>query len=364
MRGWQLITLAMPILFATIYQYRAALSRAWPCSALLSRLSWSPVRAMSTTTFQHPQYNIPISLPPGLSKDQVLSFHPFNVRIPSAKKKLQCSYNALSPANCSRQSWLSTLQASLSAQHAHPAHPFHADPYALRSVTVQAYDLFGGGRLGFLKLTSRVANAAGESLPGAVFLRGPSVAVLVMLVPEDGGGGGGGDAAEGKEEEERYVLLTVQPRVAAGSLAFVELPAGMVDEAGNFSGAAAREMYEELGMEIAQDQLVSLSELAAGGHGKAEAAAEDASAVVELPSAVYPSPGGCDEYIPIYMHERRVPRAQLGEWAGKLTGLREHGEKITLKLVRMKDLWKEGARDAKCLAAVALWEGLRREGKV
>jgi hypothetical protein len=79
---------------------------------------------------------------------------------------------------------------------------------------------------------------------------------------------------------------------------------------------------------------------------------------------MYPSPGACDEYMQIYLHERRVPREQLGEWAGKLTGLREHGEKITLKLVRMQDLWKEGARDAKCLAAVALWEGLRREGKI
>ncbi|KAJ4302506.1 hypothetical protein N0V88_002652 [Collariella sp. IMI 366227] len=49
---------------------------------------------------------------------------------------------------------------------------------------------------------------------------------------------------------------------------------------------------------------------------------------------------------------------------GEVDGAEEHGEKITLKLVKMKDLWKEGARDAKCLAAVALWEGLRREGKV
>jgi hypothetical protein len=64
------------------------------------------------------------------------------------------------------------------------------------------------------------------------------------------------------------------------------------------------------------------------------------------------------------MHERRVPRAQLGEWEGKLTGLREHGEKITLRLVKMRELWRVGARDAKSLAAVALWEGLRREGKV
>lgn len=185
--------------------------------------------------------------------------------------------------------------------------------------------------------------------------------MLVMLLPDDIPAIDNNSAGGEEEEEERYVLLTVQPRIAAGSLEFVELPAGMVDEEGegNFVGTAAREIKEELGMEIAAEGLVCLSELA--GETGVSSAGEDGR---ELPRGVYPSPGGCDEFIPIYMHERRVPRAQLAEWEGKLTGLREDGEKITLKLVKMKDLWRVGARDAKALAAVALWEGLRREGKV
>jgi 8-oxo-dGTP pyrophosphatase MutT (NUDIX family) len=192
--------------------------------------------------------------------------------------------------------------------------------------------------------------------------------MLVMLIPDDTPapsqpGSDKDKDGEEEEEEERYVLLTVQPRIAAGSLAFVELPAGMVDEGGTFAGQAAREIEEELGIVIEEKELVCLSDLVEpaqpGGTEEGRDGKEN-----ELPRAMYPSAGGCDEYIPIYMHERRVPRAQLGEWTGKLTGLREHGEKITLKLVRMRDLWKEGARDAKCLAAVALWEGLRREGKI
>ncbi|KAL2268848.1 hypothetical protein VTJ83DRAFT_3694 [Remersonia thermophila] len=286
----------------------------------------------TSTTFQHPEYHIPITLPPGLSQEQLLAFQPF-------------------------ASWLTTLQTSLGLQRQQPSHPFHASPYTLHSITVQSYDLFGGSRLGFVKLASHVSTAEGDALPGAVFLRGPSVAVLVLLVPDDVRPG---DARA--EDDERRAVLAVQPRVAAGSLGFAELPAGMVDgETGCFAGQAAREMREELGVEMAEDELVCLSDLVArsttAGHKEGDATAP-------LPRGVYPSPGACDEYIPIYLHERRVPRAQLAEWEGRLTGLREHGERITLKLVRMRDLWREGARDAKCLAAVALWEGLRREGKI
>ncbi|GJN69484.1 hypothetical protein PCL_02045 [Purpureocillium lilacinum] len=264
--------------------------------------------------------SLTLNLPEGLGRDELKSFKPF-------------------------QSWISTLNNSLSLQ-SQTTHPFHSDPYALRSVTVQSFDRFGGSRLGFVKLSATVSNSASEALPAAALLRGPSVAMLVMLIPDD----------LPASSDERYAVLTVQPRVPAGSLGFVELPAGMVDDAGSFKGAAAKEMEEELGITIQEDELVCLSELAAPS--------ETEGINEGLPQAMYPSAGGCDEHITIYSYERRIPRDQLREWSGRLTGLRDHGEKITLKVVPMKDLWREGARDAKALAAVALWEGLRREGKV
>ncbi|KAH8879337.1 hypothetical protein GQ53DRAFT_756066 [Thozetella sp. PMI_491] len=278
------------------------------------------------TTFTLKDHNVPVILPEGLTEEQLLAFYPFN-------------------------SWISTFSRSLALQARNPSHAFHEDPYVLRSITVQAFDRFGPRRLGFVKLTTDVSNSAGDRLPGAVFLRGASVAMLVMLIPEDAPA----------ETDERYVLLTVQPRVAGGSLAFVELPAGMVDDVGNFAGTAAQEIQEELGLEIPSKDLICLSDLA---QPAAPSETQEDGDDEQLSHAMFPSPGACDEFIRIYAHERRVPRAQLGEWTGRLTGLREHGEKITLKLVRLQDLWKEGARDAKALSAIALWEGLRREGKL
>lgn len=289
------------------------------------------IRNMSKTTLK--DHNVPLSLPEGLTYDQVSSFKPFNVRDILTQDQVTDANN--------RQQWVNTLTKSLKLQ-SKSSHPFNADPYALHSITIQSYDLFGGARVGFLKITADVSNTAGESLPAAALLRGPSVAMLVMLIPDDA-------------PEERYVVLTVQPRIPAGSLGFVELPAGMVDDHGSFKGAAAKEIEEELGITITEDELTCLSELAAP---------EDEKNEEGLATAMYPSPGGCDEHITIFSHERRIPRDQLNDWNGRLTGLRSDGEKITLKLVPMKDAWRVVARDGKSLAALALWQGLREEKKL
>ena len=240
------------------------------------------------------------------------------------------------------KTWLSTLQRSLSLQ-SRASHEFHKDPYALRNITIQCVDRFGGGRIGFVKLKAEISNSGREKLPGSVFLRGGSVAMLVILQPDD---------VSEQSEDDKHVLLAVQPRAPAGTLAMTELPAGMIDDAGTFSGAAAKEIEEESGLKIPNTDLVDLTELTL------EDTAEG------LQKGVYTSCGGQDEFIPIFMHQRRVKRDELDKWAGKLTGLREHGEKITLKCVRLDQLWREGGRDAKALAAWALYEGLRKQDKL
>jgi ADP-sugar diphosphatase len=169
--------------------------------------------------------------------------------------------------------------------------------------------------------------------------------MLVILQPDD--------VPEGSEEE-KYVLLTIQARVAGASLRFMELPAGMID-GDTLKSSATKEIEEELGLVIKTDELVNLSELALESSKKGEE---------ETPQAFFPSAGGCDEYIQLFMYEKRIPRQELKEFTGKCTGVAEEGEKITLKLVKLEDLWIEGGRDAKALAACALLEGLKRTGKL
>jgi ADP-sugar diphosphatase len=170
-------------------------------------------RAMSTFDLPNTIPAVPVRLTNELSKDQLLTFPAF-------------------------KTWLSTLKSSLDLQR-QDSHPFHLVPYTLCSITIQSCDFFGGGRLRFVKLRAEVSNCDGEKLPGGVFLRGGSVAMLLVLQPEDA-----------KDESEEYVIVTVQPRIPAGSLAFVELPAGMLDDSRTLTGAAAKETKGETGLDI------------------------------------------------------------------------------------------------------------------
>ena len=132
----------------------------------------------------------------------------------------------------------------------------------------------------------------------------------------------------------------------------------MLDDSGSFSGDAAKEIEEETGLDILSSELTNLTELALSmqiARGEPQE---------QLQAGVYPSPGGSDEYIPIFLWQKRVPREQLDEWNGKLTGLRDEGEKITLRLVRLEEVWKVAGRDGKTLAGCSLYEGLRREGRL
>lgn len=186
------------------------------------------------------------------------------------------------------------------------------------SVEIQSVDLFGKN-VGFLKLKASVTKD-GKFVPGICFVRGDSVAMLVIL------------ECNGR----LFSPLVVQPRMNMGSAMFEETAAGMVDGS-SFVGAAAKEIKEELGFDIPVTDLVNL-----------RLAACDTEESVAL------SPGGCDEEMRFYAHQRSVTPAELVELQGKLTGELSEGEMITLKIVPLEYLWK--VNDAKTILAIAFYK--------
>jgi len=214
--------------------------------------------------------------------------------------------------------------------------------FLVRGIKFQSLDMFGP-RVGFIKMNvDLVARATLQFVPGITFLRGGAVAILIII----------------SCEKEEWVLLTSQPRAPVSSGGLLELPAGMLDGSGNFAGVAAKEIKEETGLDIKLEDLVNISDLAFGQEPSQMPIGSSPLKPKTLPRGMYPSAGGCDEFINIFLHRTTMTRENLLELEGKLTGNLEEGEMITLKVLRYRDLWR--VADSKALSAMALYEGLQQ----
>tara|TARA_R110002003_G_scaffold194_7_gene15241 strand:- start:12884 stop:13765 length:882 start_codon:yes stop_codon:yes gene_type:complete len=244
------------------------------------------------------------------------------------------------------KNWLESLKKNLAGQQT-PGHTFEKEPWRLVGVKVHSVTVFANGKIGFMTIEALLRKKDAQQnketqLDRVIFLRGGSVAVLMILRPKD-------------SRNERYVILTEQPRIGACSTAFVEIPAGMLDDkSGDVIGKAMEEIEEETGLRVRGDELIDLTALAL----------EDAETTEHLQPAMYPSPANLDEYIPLLLWEKELDRKEIEALKGKLTGERAKDELITLRVREYDVLWREGARDAKTLAAWALYEGLNRAGKI
>jgi len=174
-----------------------------------------------------------------------------------------------------------------------------------------------GPNVGFVIVNSIIEDRATQrKVPGIVFIRGGSVGVLVLFR----------DAAEGKT----HMVLTSQFRTPAGQR-LLEIPAGMLDDkTEQFLGVAAKELKEELDITIQLKELEYLGDF-------------------------WPSPGGCDEKIKLFLLEREVSTAEIKEMQGKVTGAVGENEVITLQVQEfsLENIIKTG--DAKGLAAAAMY---------
>lgn len=200
-------------------------------------------------------------------------------------------------------------------------------------IIVSDVDLFGD-KIGFVKARAvSKLKETGSLLPGISFLRGGTVAILCILHPTE-------------ENQEPRVILTQQARLPVGSYNLIELPAGMLDESGDFSGIAAQELKEECGINIRSDQLIDLTDMA-----------------FDSEPWIYPSAGGCDEFIKLFLYRERIPLASILDMEDRIGGLVEHGERIHLRIVKLSQVWKL-TRDAKAHCSLYLLDQLQKEGKI
>eukprot|EP01080_Neovahlkampfia_damariscottae_P001645 gene1645-12770_t len=194
--------------------------------------------------------------------------------------------------------------------------------YKIKEIDIQSVDYFGK-RIGFLKLKANCINSEGISIPGISFLRGGAVGILIIL----------------KCENEEYVLLTEQPRLPIGDFKSLEIPAGMIDNDGNFSGKAAEEIKEETSIEIKSNELIDLTSLSFGNNIK----------------GIYSSGGGSDEFLRFYLAKKEISKELFEQLQGKLTGLRNKGEFINLKIIKLSNAYKE-CTDIKFITSLYLYE--------
>ena len=130
-----------------------------------------------------------------------------------------------------------------------------------------------------------------------------------------------------------YGVLVEQPRVPIGQVSCLELPAGMMDNDDTILGTAVQELREECDIHVNDDDTQELVDL---------------TALCGSPDGLALSGGGCDERCRFLYLEKSVTSDQLDAMRNKLTGLREHGEVITLRIVPMAEVWST-SMDAKAM---------------
>lgn len=65
-----------------------------------------------------------------------------------------------------------------------------------------------------------------------------------------------------------------------------------------------------------------------------------------------------DEFLRLFLCRKKMKQQDIDDLEGKLTGLRHEGEQIKLKIVPLKDAWKQSC-DMKLLSSLTLYNSLK-----
>ena len=176
----------------------------------------------------------------------------------------------------------------------------------IKSIRIDKVNFFGN-EIGFIYLESEIF-VNGNQVPGIAFLRGDSVAVMLVL-----------NTINNQKDNEQYTILVEQYRPNIGKFS-KGIPAGMIDNEGEITSTAITEIEEEVGkLGITKDNLKFLTEY-------------------------HPSNGGCDEKITIFSAEVFVNYEKLMGFQDKITGSASEKEIIKLDVIKLKNIVNYGMK--------------------
>jgi len=158
------------------------------------------------------------------------------------------------------------------------------------------------GEVLFAMLTVDADTPEGDKIPPVCFLKGHAASVLVCLIDE--------------QTDEKFVVLVRQRRISDGSQTY-EHPAGMVDVDDDPTDTAAREVGEEIGLQITPDELTKLN-----------------------PRLWYPSTGTSDEAMHYYFVEKTMPRDEIMRFHLKKMDSESELERITSVIATIPEAHK------------------------
>jgi 8-oxo-dGTP pyrophosphatase MutT (NUDIX family) len=178
---------------------------------------------------------------------------------------------------------------------------------AVSEITIQGVYYRGAPSGEHVLFVVMSVTVVGAKNPYTIVLRGPTVVILPVF------------RCKGVE----YTLVTLQRRLACGERYFAEIPAGMTDGKDVIS-KALQELEEETGHVIRQDQLRSLHDV-----------------------PVQPSPGIMEESMHFFYFVEDIDQKKMDLFRDKLTGAKDEGEDIILKVVRLDELLVHAPHDMK-----------------
>ena len=155
------------------------------------------------------------------------------------------------------------------------------------------------GEVLFSLLYTDATTPEGNKIPPICFLKGEVVSVLICFINSETG--------------KKYLLLVQQRRICDGSLTF-EHPAGMLDSESDAAEVAAREVWEETGIEVKKDQLVKLNA-----------------------DPFYPSTGTSDEAMYLFYCELELSTEKIKSYHNQSMGLLSDHEYINTYVVPFED---------------------------